>query len=84
MKIHEAQLSRQTDHGKTQFVGEASDLGFEPGVWPHEIEMTIGGYGGCETVKFTMSRHVGHDDIVAMVYVEYQTGNYDELHIIND
>jgi hypothetical protein len=40
--------------------------------------------GPDETLKFVRSHGVGHEDIVAVVYIEHTSGNYDELHILND
>lgn len=81
MKIHEGQTTRQTDHGQVQFVAEASTLGLKPGEWPSEIEMS---YGADETVTFLRARAVGHEEVIAVVYVEYDTGDYWNLHVLND
>lgn len=79
--IPEAMLHRQTDHGQVQFVGEASSIGLKPGEWPQELHMiTPAG----EVFTFQRSRKVGHDEIVAMVYIEFNSGDYWQLHILND
>lgn len=81
MKIHESQVHRHTDHGQVQFIGEASLLGLAPGIWPTEIQMS---FGADETVTFQRTRNVGHEDLVAVVYTEYDSGDYWQLHVLND
>lgn len=81
MLIHESQTTRSTDHGQVQFVAEASALGMKPGEWPTEIQMTC---AGDEVIVFQKDRSVGNEDLIALVYVEYDSGSYDELHILND
>jgi hypothetical protein len=81
VKINEGQTTRHTDHGQVQFIGEASMLGLRPGEWPEDIEME---FDAAESVTFQRARAIGHEDLMAMVYVEFMTGDYMQLHVLND